>query len=258
MGRPKGWMQEKTGRSAMRSPGRPEINQRLTKQAFWEQIAAGLQSEDAARVCGVSQPLGPRWFREAGGIAPTNPGATSGRYLSFTEREEISLLHAQQLGVRQIARQLQRAPSTISRELRRNAATRNGKLQYRATVAQWKAERAAQRPKAAKLARNDKLRAYVQERLAATILDVRGKPLLGPQVPWNGRRHGRRTDRRWGTSWSPQQISRRLTLDFPDDASMRVSHEAIYQALYIQGRGALKRELTACLRTGRALRVPQC
>ena len=145
MGRPKGWMQEKTGRSAMRSPGRPEINQRLTKQAFWEQIAAGLQSEDAARVCGVSQPLGPRWFREAGGIAPTNLGSTSGRYLSFTEREEISLLHAQQLGVREIARQLERAPSTISRELRRNAATRNGKLQYRATVAQCKAERSAQR-----------------------------------------------------------------------------------------------------------------
>ena len=143
-------MQEQTGRAAMRSPGRPEINQRLTKQAFWEQIAAGLQSDDAARVCGVSQPLGPPWFREAGGIAPTNLGATSGRYLAFAEREEISLLHAQQLGVREIARRLERAPSTISRELRRNAATRGGKLQYRATVAQCKAERAAQRPKVAK------------------------------------------------------------------------------------------------------------
>ena len=95
-------MQEKTGRSAMRSPGRPEINQRLIKLAFWEQIAAGLQSEDAARACGISQPLGPRWFRKAGGIAPTNLGATSGRYLSFAEREEISLLHAQQLGVREM------------------------------------------------------------------------------------------------------------------------------------------------------------
>jgi len=257
MGRAKGWMQEQTGRPAMRSPGRPEINQRLIKQAFWEHIAIGLQSEEAARAVGVSQPLGPRWFRQAGGIAPTNLGSTSGRYLSFAEREEISLLHAQQLGVREIARRLERAPSTISRELRRNAATRGGNLQYRATVAQWKAERAAQRPKVAKLAHNDRLRSYVQERLAGTILDVRGKRLLGPQVPWNGRRHGRRTDRRWGNSWSPEQISYRLPLDFPDDASMRVSHEAIYQALYIQGRGALKRELTACLRTGRALRVPQ-
>ncbi|MEB0060394.1 helix-turn-helix domain-containing protein, partial [Variovorax sp. LG9.2] len=119
---------------AMRSPGRPEINQRLIKRAFWGRISAGLQSEEAARASGVSQPLGPRWFRQAGGIPPTNPGPVSGRYLSFTEREEIALLHAQQLGVREIARQLGRAPSTISRELRRNAATRGGKLQYRATV----------------------------------------------------------------------------------------------------------------------------
>jgi IS30 family transposase len=79
----------------------------------------------------------------------------------------------------------------------------------------------------------------------------------GPQVKWIGRRHGRRKDRRWARSWSPEQISNRLRLDFPDDQSMRVSHEAIYQSLYVQGRGALRRELTACLRTGRALRVPR-
>ena len=109
----------------------------------------------------------------------------------------------------------------------------------------------------AKLAHNDRLRAYVQERLGGTIQDARGKQLPSPQVPWNGRRHGRHADRRWGKCWSPEQISQRLRFEFPDDASMRVSHEAIYQALYIQGRGALKRELTACLRTGRALRVPQ-
>ena len=108
-----------------------------------------------------------------------------------------------------------------------------------------------------KLAHNKRLHAYVQERLTGAISDVHGKKIAGPNVPSKGRRHGRRADRRWGTSWSPEQISRRLPLDFPDDASMRVSHEAIYQALYIQGRGALKRELTACLRTGRALRVPQ-
>jgi len=182
----------------MRSPGRPEINQRHIKQAFWEHIAAGLPSEDVARACGVSQSLGPRWFRQTGGIALTNLGSTSVRYLSFAERKEISLLYAQQLGVREIARRLERASSTISRELRRNAATRGRNLQYRATVAQWRAERAAQRPKVAKLANNDKLRAYVQERLGGTMLDARGKPLPGPQVPWNGRRHGRRADRRWG------------------------------------------------------------
>jgi IS30 family transposase len=84
-----------------------------------------------------------------------------------------------------------------------------------------------------------------------------GVAVNGPEVKWIGRRHGRRTDRRWARSWSPEQISNRLRLDFPDDESMRVSHEAIYQSLYVQGRGALRRELTACLRTGRALRVPR-
>ena len=74
---------------------------------------------------------------------------------------------------------------------------------------------------------------------------------------WVGRRHGRRADRRWATSWSPEQISNRLRVDFPDSESMRISREAIHQALYVQGRGALKRELVACLRTGRALRVPR-
>src|SRR5215468_12521485 len=78
-----------------------------------------------------------------------------------------------------------------------------------------------------------------------------------PVVPWTGRRHGRRQHRRWAQAWSPEQIARRLPHDFPDDLSMRISHEAIYQALYVQGRGALRRELTACLRTGRALRVPR-
>jgi IS30 family transposase len=241
----------------MRSPGRPQVNQRLTKQTFWERIAAGLSSEDAAQSCGVSQPLGTRWFREAGGMPPMTLSPPSGRYLSFSEREEIALLRARQCGVREIARRLERSPSTISRELRRNAATHGGTLQYRATVAQWTAERAAERPKVAKLAQNRRLRGYVQERLSGTVLDVQGKPIPGPKVPWKGRRHGRRADRRWGKSWSPEQISRRLRHDFPDDASMRVSHEAIYQALYVQGRGALRRDLCACLRTGRALRVPR-
>jgi IS30 family transposase len=81
--------------------------------------------------------------------------------------------------------------------------------------------------------------------------------VAGPDVAWIGRRHGRRKDRRWATSWSPEQISNRLRVDFPEDESMRISHEAIYQALFVQGRGALRREPTACLRTGRALRVPR-
>jgi IS30 family transposase len=190
-------------------------------------------------------------------MAPHVFAPLSGRYLSFVEREEIAILRAQQVGVREIARRLGRSPSTISRELRRNAATRGGKLEYRATNGQWHADRRAKRPKVAKLAANDRLREYVQDRLAGTVARPDGEPVPGPSVRFIGRRHGRRQDRRWTKAWSPEQISNRLRLDFPDDETMRISHEAIYQALYVQGRGALKRELVACLRTGRALRVPR-
>ena len=181
----------------------------------------------------------------------------SGRYLSFVEREEIALLRAQDVKVREIARRLGRAPSTISRELRRNAATRSGGLEYRATTAQWHAERAARRPKPAKLAVNEKLRTYVQERLSGVVATPNGRTIRGPVVLWKKRRHGQRQHRRWAHAWSPEQIAHRLRLDFPDDTTMRISHEAIYQSLYVQGRGALRRELAACLRTGRVLRVPR-
>ena len=181
----------------------------------------------------------------------------SGRYLSFADREEIAILRAQDVGGREIARRLGRSPSTISRELRRNAATRGGRLEYRATTAQWHADRRSGRPKAAKLAANQRLRSYAQQRLAGEITRPNGTAVPGPAVGWIGRRHGRRTDRRWAHSWSPEQIANRLWVDFPDDGSMRISHEAIYQALYVQGRGALRRDLTACLRTGRALRCPE-
>jgi len=241
----------------MRSPGRPPFR-RDVERAFWLKIAEGLTSEDAALACGVSGPVGSRWFRDRGGMASIQLTPSSGRYLSFVEREEIALLQAQDIGVREIARRLGRDPSTISRELRRNAATRGGRLDYRASIAQWKAELMARRPKTAKLVANERLREYVQDRLAGTIRIPDGTVVPGPVTPeWKGRNKARRQDRRWAKSWSPEQIANRLPIDFPDDESMRISHEAIYQALYIQGRGALQRELVACLRTGRALRVPR-
>jgi len=257
MGRSRGWGAVATGRAPMRSPGRPPGWRREHRQRFWDAIARGLSSEEAATVAGVASALGTRWFREHGGMRALSPEALSGRYLSFAEREEVAIFKAQGYGVRDIARQLGRSPATISRELRRNAATSGGKLAYRATTAQWHADRRAKRPKTAKLAADDALRRYVQDRLAGTIARPDGGSVPGPHVRFIGRRHGRRADRRWAKAWSPEQISHRLRLDYPDDASMRVSHEAIYQALYIQGRGALKRELVACLRTGRALRVPR-
>jgi IS30 family transposase len=244
-------------RGHMWSPGRPSTARREDRVRFWKAIARGMSSEDAAAEGGVSQAVGSRWFRQAGGMPPITLAPVSGRYLSFTEREEIAILHGQNLGLREIARRIGRAPSTISRELRRNASTRTYRLEYRASTAQWHAERRASRPKVSKLAENEQLRTYVQDRLAGQITRTDGELVLGPEVRWIGRRHGRRQDRRWANSWSPEQISNRLRVDFPHDGSMRISHEAIYQALYVQGRGALRRELVACLRTGRALRVPR-
>ena len=181
----------------------------------------------------------------------------SGRYLSLAEREEIALLRVQDHSLREIGCRLGRSVSTISREIRRNATTRSGRLDYRATVAQWHAERSARRPKATKLAGNPALRSYVEEKLAGIVRAACGSQVPGPTVSWKGRRHGPRQNRRWAWAWSPEQIARRLAVDFPDDETMRISHEAIYQALYVQGRGALRRELTACLRTGRTLRTPR-
>ena len=248
---------DRAQRARMRSPGRPPVARREDRQRFWAAIAKGLTSEDAAVAAGISPAVGTRWFRESGGMPTVSQAPLSGRYLSFVEREELALWRARGGGVRAIARRLHRSPSTISRELRRNAATRGGALDYRASIAQWHADRRARRPKRAKLAVNDALRQYVQDHLAGAVTKVDGTRLSGPDVRWIGRRHGRRQDRRWAASWSPEQIAHRVQLDFPDDPSMRISHEAIYQALFVQGRGALRRELTACLRTGRALRVPR-
>lgn len=251
----------RSGRPPLLSPGRPPVAGRDERRRFWAAIASGLASEEAAVAAGVPQAIGTRWFRKAGGMPPAIFGRSakplSGRYLSLAEREELAILHAQGAGVRAIARQMWRSASTISRELRRNAATRSGGLDYRATTAQWHADRAARRPKPVKLAVNVALRRYVQDRLAGVVVTPKGTAITGPSVSWKGRRHGPRQDRRWASAWSPEQIAHRLRLDFPHDEMMRISREAIYQSLYIQGRGALRRELTACLRTGRALRVPR-
>lgn len=189
-------------------------------------------------------------------LAPSAP-MPKNRSLAFAEREEIALECARGTGVRAIARKLGRSPSTISREIRRNSATRGGEFDYRAIAAQWHADRAAKRPKISKLAVNPALRDYVQDRLSGLIATPDGIAFEGPVVVWKGRRAVLRQSRRWSSAWSPEQISQRLKVDFPEDPIMRISHEAIYQALYIQGRGALRRDLSACLRSGRALRLPR-
>jgi IS30 family transposase len=219
--RPKG-----AGRAKLGSIGAPAIS-RDVRRRFWRLIGHGIRPANAAVDVGVSATIAERWFIQCGGMSPLDLDELSGRYLSFAEREEIAIWWVQGVSMREMGRRLGRAPSTISRELRRNASTRAQKWAYRASTAQFHAERRLVRPKQSKLAGHDRLRDYVQDKLT------------GP---------GR---------WSPEQISRRVVIDHPGDDSMRVSHEAIYQALYVQGRGALRRELTACLRTGRALRKPR-
>jgi transposase, IS30 family len=194
---------------------------REARVVFWEGVRSGLGWQDAAVAAGFPRG-GQVWFRAAGGVKGNGAGPVSGRYLSLAEREEIAVGLAAGDGVRVIAARLGRAPSTVSREVRRNCLSRG---RYRAVAAQRRAEDRARRPKAAKLAGDGELREYVQGRLRKR--------------------------------WSPEEISARLKLEFPDRPEMRVSHETIYQSLYVQGRGALRRELAASLRTGRALRRPR-
>lgn len=203
--------------------GRPAIPVAVQRE-FWAAIRSGMVVAEAASCAGVSITVAWRWFRHVGGVMPpdfsSSPQPVTVRRLSLDEREEIACRRAAGEGVRAIAVALGRSPSTISRELRRGTVRR--KSGYRATVAQALADQRSRRPKARVLERNDRLREHVQNRLHAKD--------------------------------SPGQISYRLLIDYPDDQTMRISHETIYRCLYVQGRGGLRRELVTCLRTGRALR----
>lgn len=194
------------------------------RREFWRGVRAGVGVADAAAAVGVAVSQGYRWVSEAGGVCPrltVVPAGARSRFLSFAEREEIAALRSAGQGVREIAGALGRSPATISRELVRNS----GWTGYRASGAQARADQQARRPKVAKLADNPRLREHVQDQLQQKL--------------------------------SPAQIAGRLPMLFPDDLEMRVSHETIYQSLYVQSRGALKRDLTQHLRTGRALRRPR-
>jgi IS30 family transposase len=190
-------------------------------QVFWAAMARGEFVTAAAAQAGTYREKGTRWLAAENGIRPRRGRDLKGRCLTFAEREEIALGRAGGESMRTIAGRLGRSPSTISRELGRNASGGGG---YRATTAHALAYHRASRPKPAKLAVNQQLRAKVEE-------DLRRR-------------------------YSPEQIAGRLRRQFPDDPEMRVSPETIYQSLYVQSRGALRRDLTKCLRTGRALRRP--
>jgi len=201
--------------------GRPAAPRALEAR-FWEGVRSGLGTVEAGRAAGVGRGLAFRWFSQAGGVKSNGPCPGGGRYLSAGEREEIAVGLAAGESLRGIAVRLGRPASTVSREVRRNS---RGARYYRALAAQGQAQWRAARPKTAKLAGNLVLRGWVQGRLEE--------------------------------NWSPEQISVTLRREFPGDREMRVSHETIYQSVYVQGRGALRRELASCLRTGRALRRPR-
>ena len=218
----------------MRSPGRPPVGRREHKQRFWAAIARGLSSEEAGVAAGVSAPVGVCWFHDRGGMDPSPPPHCRGATCpSHNAKSSPSCMPAR------VGPCDRPTAGPIPVDDRAGAAPQPGdpwgRMESRATTAQWHADRQARRPKVAKLAANDTLRTYVQDRLAGVIATPDGTAVPGPSVPWIGRRHGRRTDRRWAAAWSPQQIANRLRIEFPEDASMRICHEAIDQALYVQG-----------------------
>ena len=189
---------------------------REVRRRFWEELRAGGTVAAAAARAGVNRSTAANWVSHAGGMIP--PRVDSSSRLTFLDREEIWFGRSQGESMRSIAARLGWAPSTISRELR-GGMTRRG---YRPSFAEQQSRNRARRPRGGKLAANDRLREYVQTGLSA--------------------------------EHSPEQISLRLRRDFPDELEMRVSHETIYQALYVEGRGQLRRELVTALRTGRTLR----
>jgi transposase, IS30 family len=181
------------------------------QRVFWRAIAVGVSTPAAAIAVGVSRDAARGRFVEAGGMCPIELDEPSSRYLSHADREEIAVGLAAGLSLREIARRIDRPPSTVSREVRRNLSVRRPRA-YRARLAQHKAEVRARRPKPTRLALNPVLRVVVQEMLDDGL--------------------------------SPEQVTGRLKVDYPDELEMRMSHEAIYRSIYVQGRGELRRELS--------------
>ena len=201
--------------------GRPRFPRALERE-FWVQVPKTSSFAAAAVAVGVSRGVAARWVTESGGVKPQL--AQSTYRISLEERCQIEAMLEVNMSIRQIAAKLGRAPSTVSREITRNLSWGSRRGKYLARNANAKADRAARRPKTTKLAGNDRLRDWVQDRLE--------------------------------DEHSPEEISHRLVLEFPDDLEMRVSQETIYKELFVQTRGSLKRDLAKRLRTGRTVRKP--
>ncbi|MDH6238502.1 IS30 family transposase [Cryobacterium sp. CG_9.6] len=193
---------------------------------FWVLMSKGSTLTAAGGAVGVNRRTGRRWRQATGGRIPVPEAERSGRYLCLEERLRIADLHVNGAGVRAIAAEVGRSPATISRELARGGskAGPRARTRYAPYAAHKQAELRGRRPKASKFD-HPELASLVQTKLCV--------------------------------KWSPEQISDHLARVFPDRQEMRVSPEAIYQALYVQGRGHLRADLHQHLRTGRAIRRPR-
>lgn len=204
------------------------------REEYFRLMQLGYTNKAACQIVGINLRTGREWRNgrtsENRTVAPAfgqrAPRSTSTRYLRVEERVHIADRLREKASIREIARELGRSPSTISREIRRNRShVRGTQWAYRPHAAQDRADARRPRPKTGKIGQNPRLQDYIQRHLEKR--------------------------------WSPEQIAHCLRRDFPHDREMRVTHETIYQALYVQGRGELRRELTRALRSGRARRSQQ-
>ncbi|WP_254885586.1 IS30 family transposase [Streptomyces sp. NA02950] len=218
----------------IREDRQPQGPRKLTREreAYFRLMQQGVSNTEACRIVGINRRTGKRW-RYGRGVSGSNkaappinsvgPPSAPSRYLCEADRIHIADRLREKATVRAIAAELGRSPSTISREIRRNRHPGSG--QYRPYAAQARADARRPRPKRRKISENPELRAAVQ-----AMLDEK---------------------------WSPEQVCHALRAQFPDRPEMHVVHETVYQALYVQGRGRLRRELAGTLRSGRARRKPQ-
>jgi len=190
---------------------------------YWQLVLSGVGTVEACRAVGITRKTGYRWRAESGGLPPMrlDESARTNRYLSLLERQRIATLRGQGLGIREIARRVDRSPSTVSRELRRNLLPHD-RNRYDADLAHARARERARRPRRGRLLDDADLRAEIQAKLEL--------------------------------EWSPEQIASHLRQAFPHRPQWHVCHETIYQGLYHSARSGLSRTLTKRLRTGRPLR----
>ena len=190
---------------------------------YWRLLGTGIGTVEACKAVGIGRKTGYRWRAESGGLAPARVAETgrTGRFLSRLERQRIATLRRDGLGVRAIAALIGRAPSTVSRELRRNMRRHDNGV-YDGDLAHARARQQALRPRRTRIGSDAQLRAVVQAKLEL--------------------------------EWSPAQIATHLRRDYPDRPAWHLCHETIYQGLYHGGKAGLSRKLTTRLRTRRPLR----